>query len=260
MNFNKEVIIGLMIPACITLLLNACENLSVQSESHKNSVIFNLTVNAEKQKIFVYNVVGLERQIDGNRVSLDDFNPFFTTNALIELESNNISFNNFIITRDSNNVIFYTNETLIPKPGEIYNLKINVGNNVITGRTIIPDNFQIISPKENQIYHYSNNKFEINTKWESNKSIYGYIVDIFYHINFLELGRYNYLEYSKVVFDTSYSFISQYLPTDTVRIKVLGFDKNYYEHVFQGKESTGVNGAYGYFGSSILKTVKVIVR
>ena len=262
MNFNIKSNIPKITAIFIILLLNSCENLSDPGQAiNKNSIICTLTANVNKQRLYIYNVIGLEQRTHGGYVSLDDFNQFFTENALIKIESNSESFSNFFITQDTNNVKFYSNEDLNPKPGEVYNLKVKIGDDFITGKTIVPENFQIISPEDNKVISFLKNQFKINLKWENSRNIYGYIMEVSYHVN--PQARYidNFVYYSEVLFDTSYNFIGQdYKPTDTVRIRLLGFDENYYEHVFKGKESSGVEGAYGYFGSSILKTVNVIVR
>ena len=259
LNFNVNTKITVVVTFCFLFFSNSCENISGPGQPGiKYSIIFNLTANAEKQKFYIYNVVGLEESVI-HFGPLKDYNKFFSENAFIKIESNGNSFSDFIIRRDTNDVEFYTNEDLSPKPGEEYKLEIKIEDNTITGTTVIPEDFQIIAPKDGQVIHHSNNTFNIDLKWERKGNVYGYILDVFYHINEKQ-ALLNYLEYSEIIFDTSYSFMGQILPTDTVKIRLFGFDKNYYEHVFKGKESSGVKGAYGLFGSSVLKTVRVIVR
>ena len=70
----------------------------------------------------------------------------------------------------------------------------------------------------------------------------------------------NYLEYSEIIFDTSYSFIGQFYQQIQLKLDYLVLIRTIMNMFLKEKKVQVLNGAYGLFGSSVLKTVRVIVR
>ncbi len=258
--FNKQKYLFFGFFIIYSLFINSCKNLLDPGQPGKKySLLCNLTLNNKEQKLYLYNIVSLNENAYPLFL-LQDYDKYFAENAVININLEGQTLNNFLLKRDTNNVRYYGCDNLKLKPGEKYNLEVRIGNQLINGSTTIPEDFQIISPTENQNIYFSNYEFTIDIKWKGNKTIYGYILFITYPFYLTGTNSYHTSYFNKVVFDSSYEFKDTYLPSDKVTINLLGFDKNYYEHIFKGKESSGIKGAYGYFGSSILKTVKVIVK
>jgi hypothetical protein len=122
----------------------------------------------------------------------------------------------------------------------------------------VPDNFQLLNPTENQTFNYNNKGIvEIPIEWTQSIGSYGYIVNVIYTNN-------SDVIFSNTLTYTTYTFIQDYewtsYRTGQIKIEVLAFDKNYFDHVLRKKPSAGIEGAYGYFGSSILKSVTVNIE
>lgn len=240
-------------------MFSTCENLSDPGQPEYNySLFFNLKANSDKQKFYIYNIAPL----DGNQPGylLKDFDTYFTTGAEITIESDGIIYSDFLVETDSQDIRYYTNNNLIIHPGKEYHLKVIIADDIITGSTLAPEDFELIYPLENQVIHFTNNNLEVNYAWTKSSNSFGYLLNVLYP--FLYNGtpfNDNYF-LDQTVFDTTYFLNSTFEPVDTVFTTIAAFDGNYYNHLFKGKASSGIEGAYGYFGSSVYKKLKFIVR
>ncbi|PID63135.1 MAG: hypothetical protein CR986_00250 [Ignavibacteriae bacterium] len=172
MNKKSKSIIFLL------FLVLACEPINdFENDEFSRSILFNLTVNQDKQFIYYYKTIENEKKfhelLDGGVDSS------FIKDANISIVSSNSIFDNFIIEKSSafiDHRFHYTNiESFHPKPDTDYELKIVENGNIITGKTRTPSDFNIIYPKTNSKFSKSNDKF-IEVKWGKSKSAFGYLI------------------------------------------------------------------------------------
>lgn len=240
------------------ILFTACENLNDPGEAkYKHSLLCNLKVGISNQKIFIYDILSLEEYAYG---TLKNFDKYFNPNAQVEIESNGTVYSDFYVTADSENVRYYTSDSLNVFPGQEYKVKIIFEGETITGVTQVPAEFDILHPFENQIISYTNNSFNVTYRWEKSQFCSGYQIQVTYPFLFNGNPNPEYYFHSDQTVDTQYVFTNILRPIDTVNTIISAFDKNYYEHVYIGNESAGLTHAYGYFGSSFQKQVRFIVR
>lgn len=238
----------------------SCENLSDPGEIEiRNSVFINLMINS-KQKFFIYKTIDFKTPTDFG-YQLSDFDKYFVDDAIISLSDSLNTYENFIIERDSSDVRFYTlaqSENF--RTDTKYSLSINSNGQNISGSTFTPGDFNIISPLDNEVISFSGNKFNIGIEWSKSKNAKGYVVNISYQYYDEYFNRYLQGSLGEIIFDTSYTYSSFAAPSDSVLILIMAFDENYYNHIFEGIDKSGINGAYGYFGSSVLQSRKIWVE
>ncbi len=240
------------------IIFTACENLNDPGEpKYKHSVLFKLNSGISKQRFYVYNVVPLAEYSDGY---LKQYDKYFDPSAQISIESNGVNVFDFYVESDSQNIRYYTSDSLNVLPGKEYHLSINVGNEVISGTTKVPEAFNIISPVENQIIQYTNNELIVNYKWTKSINSYGYQIQINYAYMFGGVLYENNFPFGDNISDTLYVYKTYLEPLDTVYSLISAYDKNYFDHIYKGQESAGIQGAYGYFGSSTQTRLKYVVR
>lgn len=257
MNSKSIYKISLVIILC-AIIFTACENLNDPGEpKYKHSILFNLSSGINKQKLYIYNISSLSAASFGY---LKEYDKYFDPNVAISIESNGSIISDFYVESDSDNVRYYTSESLNVLPGNEYHLSINVGNEVISGTTKVPEAFNIISPVENQIIQYTNNELIVNYKWIKSINSYGYQIQITYAYMFGGILYENNFPFSDNILDTLYVYKTYLEPVDTVYSIISAYDKNYFEHIYRGQESAGIQGAYGYFGSSTQRRLKYVVR
>ncbi len=151
------------------------------------------------------------------------------------------------------------------KPGEIYELRIEVKGLVITGTTKVPGIFRITShPRESTIY-LSDTTY-IRLRWEKSLDAYGYIVRLISPPIEVSPGIFvrwkifiTYTDSNEAIIEPGkFNILNRYIPGRYV-INVTAIDKNlslYYE----GNMSSGLNGALGVFGSTVSDSVIVYVQ
>ena len=256
--FSSKAKTLLLISIASILLFSSCENLSDPGQPEYNySLFFNLKANSDKQKFYIYNIAPLDEYQSGY---LPEFDKYFVTDAEIQIESDGIIYSDFFVETDSQGVRYFTNNNIVIYPGIEYHLNVVIAEDIITGTTFVPSDFELTYPAENQTIHFINNKLEVDYTWTKSSNSFGYLLNVLYP--FLYNGtpfNDNYI-LDQTVFDTTYFFDSIFEPVDTVYTTIAAFDGNYYNHLFEGKASSGIEGAYGYFGSSVYKRLKFIIR
>lgn len=241
----------------------SCELTNVpKSKKQSHSLLFNLVVGQENQKFYVYRVVESEDVYASYIEKKED--RYFEKNANITLHNSNINFSSFgVQDTGSFKRSFYYSST---EPLELfantkYDISITINDTNITGETITPGNFNIISPTSNSTIklNLSKEEKELNIKWEKSNSAEGYIIKTLHKYmqqnwNDTTIYTERISKDSFVTRDTSFNFVS-YLHKGSITIDILAYDKNYHNHFVEFMQSSGVEGGYGYFGSSVLKTV-----
>lgn len=240
------------------IIFTACENLNEPGEpKYKHSILFKLNSGISKQRFYIYNVAPLAENSYGY---LKQYDKYFDPGAQISIESDGIEVVDFYVESDSQNIRYYTSDSFNVLPGKEYHLSINVGNELISGTTNVPETFSIISPVENQVIRYNNNELKVNYKWTKSINSYGYQIQISYAYIFGGIIYENNFPFSDNISDTLYIYKTYLEPVDTVYSIISAYDKNYFDHIYRGKESAGIEGAYGYFGSTVYLQNRFIVR
>ncbi len=231
-----------------------------QNKKYSHSLLFNLVVNETKQEIYIYRIVKDE--------DVDDFwgkspDVYFEKDVSITLYNPELNYNSFVLKELSNTYptarnLFYSNsESLKLYTNTKYNIDISVNSNIITGSTTTPSDFNIITPTPNSTFRLNNlrNKAGINIKWEKSSSAKGYIGKIFIHKENNDISKVSQF----ITLDTTFNW-NESFTTGKAVINIYAFDKNYYKHFIDLSQSAGIKGAYGYFGSSIKKSVTVNIE
>ncbi len=230
------------------LFLVSCESMNEPVENIEYSLISNLIVNEPVQKIFIYRTLGLSekfRDANGN----NNYRDYFSKNADITIYDDTNFPYHFKMPNDTSK--HYLNETQISIiPGKSYSISININGNKIFGETVVPNDFKIIKPMLNQ-HFINNNILDIPIQWSNSLNSMGYLIKIY--------KPFNVNPYSIILRDTSFVFKRGVIMGE-YKFEIIAFDKNFYNHIIENIPSAGIDGAYGYFGSSVLKSVKIIVE
>lgn len=248
----------------MTFLFSCTLNNEPGKTENESSVIFILVANKNVQKFHLYRTVDLEdnarRYIDSIYYQVINYSEFFIKNAKVQLESNDLYYDDFVVAEDeefsSNQKGFQyiNNDALVILPSTKYNLSINYDGINIKGETTTPDDFEIRSPKENAIMRTNaegNIAFDINLSKSNNAK--GYIITI------VELDKLYYNSYSFITSDTTYSY-RQNMSRGNYRLEILAYDENIDNYLNKDYFKSGLENAYGYFGSSVLKSINFKVR
>ncbi len=247
-------------------LIISCEPLNSPGEPEYNySILFNLIANKKNQEIFIYKVVTGDEQLSYK------LEKYFVKNAQILIGNKNWNYKHFSLIRENtyfnqSKGFHYRNiDSLELLPNSNYNLEVNINGNIIKGTTTTPEDFEIISPKNGSILTYKGRKSQnkkIKIIWNKSGSAKGYIIKTFYSysIEFND-SLYNISSVnSYITKDTTLSFNTLLQGKGILKLEVQAFDKNYYNHIIEKIPSVGIKGAYGYFGSSILKTSTILIK
>ena len=140
--------------------------------------------------------------------------------------------------------------------GQSYELTVKSGETTITGQTTIPGDFEIMTPKEEETFPLS---AEIALSWTQSEAAFGYLIEfsgppmelpITQDSTIIFRQRYNFMarDTSLVITGGSFYETGEYL------LRILAFDENYHNHKFEGLDVSGIEGGYGLFGASVLKS------
>jgi len=155
----------------------------------------------------------------------------------------------------------YYRRALNCKAGKKYYLDVKTEVGEIHGETEVPGDFEILNYRDNDTVRWKNNDLDIDLNWTKSQNAYGYIVKFR-----IEYDGYQDFPFSieRIIFSdknncriTESRIEWKYYG---IIIQVLAYDKNYYYHHFEQYDAVGVTGAYGYFGSGVLKTVKLNLK
>ncbi|MBN1408890.1 MAG: hypothetical protein JW956_13920, partial [Calditrichaceae bacterium] len=197
---------------------------------------------------------------------------FFVDNANIELFNGELFYNNFIIKElpsypgDFSKGYYYTNnDAIIFQPNTYYELKINIDGKIISGSTITPGDFEILTPAPNSIVNIKDLQTEnkLLIKWTKSSTAWGYTGKIIkdYLIMLPDTSYYGSRELSFITTDTSFVIENANILSSEghLEISISAFDENFYHHHIEMYPEAGVEGAYGYLGSSVLKSVNLSI-
>ncbi|HEX2962938.1 MAG: hypothetical protein HF300_08835 [Ignavibacteria bacterium] len=254
----------------LVLMVSGCENLNDPGPAEfNNSLLFNLVVNSrESQSVYIYRTAQLSEWTYGsyfwsnNWLDAFDkrFDYLFVQDAGVYLSGPNSDPVQFTVKTDS----LYRNkyvgpENFKPEPMKEYILSVKANKQQFTGRTFTPGDFNILMPEEGHVFTAAGYAYDLNILWTSSPRAAGYIVKI------KPLAKSsskwdNTILYRDIKADTSFSYhYDLYLmpSLDSCKVEVYAYDKNYYAHVHGKDDCAGLSGAYGFFSSSVLKSIKI---
>lgn len=225
------------------------------------SVLFNLTANADSQKIYIYRIADIKEYINN-----DNLGKYFVKTAKISLSNSVFNYSNFTvkdIPQENYNLskgAYYTNtDSLQIYPSTQYYLNININRSKIDGYVTTPGDFNIISPIPNSTVKTNDN---INFTWSSSYNAKGYIVNKTETVvirNNDSLFTY-FRKFSFLTQDTTFVYHNISPDITVIKIDVLAFDENYYNHIIKNIPGSYINGSYGYLAAMTLKSVTVNIR
>lgn len=254
-----------LIFVAITFLYSCTLNNEPGKAENESSVLFNLVANKSDQKLYLYRTAKLgeeaSRYIDSLDLKLTSYSDFFIKNAEVKLEGNDLYYNDFVVVEDDDFSYFekgfqYINNDLLEiLPSTKYNLLINYDGINIKGETTTPGDFKIISPENYARITESDdeNNVSFNIRWNKSKNAKGYFIKI------VDKSSMHNNRYSFITADTTYNF-KQSMHSGAYMLEILAYDENIDNYLIKGYNKSGLENAYGYFGSSVLKSIDFTVK
>lgn len=268
-----------IIALVLIVISSGCEDLNNPGEvKTKNSILYQLRVNAPRQQLFIYRIAGMAERRDFS--ARDMYYDFFNRNAEISLKDlQSGQSTGFMLTQDtlpgysgytSSSYAnpcqpYYTdNGPLSPEPSTDYVLSVNAGGDIITGKVTTPGDFEITAPKKSEVIRGMYDLYHYTVRWNKSPNAMGYFVRFYCPFKFRDDPVENHYPagYRDVMADTSCALeniifiFGDYILSGECTIQIEAYDNNYVQHYRNMKESVGLNGAYGCFSSSLIKEVK----
>ncbi len=249
--------------------LESCENLNDPGKiKFKNSVLFNLTTGNSKQKIYIYNTYPVNYSFEDPPPFIN-YDKFIAENAKIKIINENSEYSNFELVQEDTIFTkrYYTNASeLIIRPNQKYSIEVESNGQVIRGSTITIGSFEILSVEKVAGSSY-------NISWDKCPGTMFYQLNIIYFFKdsiiyggtriLATLSRNdNYIITTDTLFNVNYlsKIVSIDSKSDSMYITVGAYDLNTYKYFFEGIDKLNIENAYGYIGSSTVKSVKVIFK
>ncbi len=267
------------IASCILLLLQSCKSLTDPGEiEYKNSILFNLRTGNSLQQIFVYNTYPLNHAFESPPPFFNKDEAFAANAAIIISDENNI-YNDFQISyvdTISKSRCYSNKNEMFVYPNKVYSIKVSSNGQLISGNILTMGDFEITDVNET----VSSDDRVINYKvtWSKCLAARYYILNsIYYHKDSVIIGSSdgkliwgfaNIKSVNSKFMDadtlSGTNIISQQIAlsskSDSASIEVCAYDINSYNHIYKGIKKVGVENAYGYLGSSTIKTIKVKLK
>lgn len=247
-----------IIPVILLALLVSCSlNNEVGIAEDNSSVLFNIVSNGAKQKLYLYRTANVNETINRREISGEGYGKFAIKNANIILKNSNLSFPHFVLEDDSTYYekgYCYVNSTSLNiLPNQEYLLEINFDDETIFGETTTPGDFKIIYPKNNVIIKAKDDEYNVSFRvnWSKSNNAKGYIITI------TSMKLYG-SSYSFITGDTTFQ-IKRYMSWGKYKLEVLAYDKNFHKYIVEEYNQSGLENAYGYFGSSVLRSINFTV-
>ncbi len=248
----------------------SCSDISDPTKRDGASVLCQLTASQARQSLFLYRTTDIHDEGSSFFYFFPEFQnlrfvPYFIGDATVFITDDHGRRYDFQLRIDSSYGVVaksYVNvDSFAVQPEASYSLSVRTGDLSIGGRTTLPGDFQIVSPDPGRIYSTTNGELRLDLRWTRSRNAFGYIASVIIGRRILIGSPYR-DRYSYIAFDTLYSPASTFRVSsvDTCFVEVLSFDANYYNHKFRGVSNSGVTGAYGYVGSSVLQSTRLRIQ
>lgn len=256
--------------AFAVLVLISCLNTTSPKFKEEISVFAVLQQGADQHYVFVYKTYeDIEDLIETEELFIKD------AEVKVESSSQSIDYSYFYDELQYNAPSRYIDleQKVIVKPGEKYTLTVKTGIGLLTGETIVPNPIKLLAPINGSTFK---DRSILEISWEKDDTVYGYVIKLEgppYEWEWREGTIYKGRD--SFMFNTTDNSIQipgkyiryyeehwrgQYIETDRrYTIKVMGFDKNFKQHQFDGYPIAGVENGYGVFGSVVIDSVDVFV-
>jgi len=241
-------------------LFYGCEPITNSIEPEKFSVAALITNNAASQRIQIFRTASLNEQND-------DPNYYFIESAKITVEADDTSEVFYVMVSSANGNYYRPSEPTEYEPNKKYTLNIITDFGNASGSTTLPGQYSITEPNENDAYKIIYDQYikyvEINLKWTESNNSYGYIINLSYAVNQNgEKPTYVTFAYltKKTAYDINVQIPDNFVFNKPIIISIMAFDINYYNHLFRNISNAGLEGAVGYLGSAVIKSVNVFVE
>ncbi len=274
---KKNILIFLII--FVVIIFQSCENLNDPGNIElNNSALLNLRTGNCQQQLFVYNSLPLSYQFN-DPPPFTNTDEAFAENAKITISENDNNYDNFQIAYvDSNNrKRCYTNsEELIIDPYKEYSIKVESNGQIITGKIITIGDFEILNI--NQVESEDSNRFNFNVSWTKCpgarfyevKTTYFYIDSVIISFkdgqpiwDLANLIRTNlqYVDPDTIVKSNNEYSLKTIISnnSDSMIVEVGAYDNHTYNYLFEKIKKVNIENAYGYLGSSTIKSKKLIL-
>jgi hypothetical protein len=245
----------------------------------KNSILFNLRTGNMPQQLFVYNTYPLS-------YSFSDSPPFinpdeaFAGNAKITITDGKNIYNKFKLTYTdtiTKNRCYTNADEIFIYPNKEYSIEVESNGQLINGKIITIGDFEISDIKKIEGGDKDRLYFDVSWYKCSGAKYYKLISNYFYMDSvitgskdgkfvwdFVNIKRVNsfYIEIDTLtVSDNKISrTLSISLKSDSLIVYVEAYDFSSYNHYYKGIKKVGIENAYGYLGSSTIKSSKVIFK
>ncbi len=264
---NTFKILTILITA---LTLISCLNNTAPEFKEEISVFAVLQQGVDQHYVFVYKTYAdIEDLIEAEELFIKD------AGVTIENSTQSINLSYYYDELRYINQSRYIDleQKVIVKPGEKYTLTVKTGIGLLTGETIVPNPIKLLAPINGSTFK---DRSILEISWEKDDTVYGYVIKLEgppYEWEWREGTIYKGRD--SFMFNTTDNSIQipgkyiryyeehwrgQYIETDRrYTIKVMGFDKNFKQHQFDGYPIAGVENGYGVFGSVVIDSVDVFV-
>jgi len=255
----RNPMLPVLLAASSFLCLPSCDSVNTPGAFYTHSILFNLIAGRGTQECLVLKTAGLSgrsRDVSELQAEVSVTDPeghVYTFEARIDT-----------LAPDLIGSMYISRSQIWAISGQSYRLLVKTKEETITGETLVPNDFSILAPSGGDKLRVVNGKLSFIIAWTKSENAKGYIVKvtISYAISLGDgVTRKSQDSYFIDTQDTTYTFsaIAPGAPAqlDSCSIEVLAYDKNYYSYKHLNAESSGISGGYGYFASSVLKTVKV---
>ncbi|RMF54581.1 MAG: DUF4249 family protein [Calditrichaeota bacterium] len=269
MNFKKKDMYFVSTILFLMFFSIACQQSPAPEFNESVSVLCVLQANSKKQIAFVHRTTKYSTDIfqsGGKAHLIEILEPLFYYTASVSILKNDHQYD-FRIERvnvmegNYHQFVLQTDSTLI-HPGESYKLWVKTEDMEIQGNVIIPGEFRIISPVEDQHVQHGQD-VSLTISWEV--SAHAELYRIFLYSptiwspdsTLIQRGRETLLAETS---DTTVGDLMVKLDyPGEYRIKVLAFDRNFFKHYIENVDRVGLNNGYGVLGSVVADSVRFIV-
>jgi len=174
------------------------------------------------------------------------------------------TFSDTLVSKDDTSGIFFSSESLNILPLHTYYLNVSAdGMSSVEGKTIVPGNFQIVYPQQNDTI----STFD-TLLLKKSKNAGGYYIT-YYCTDSLNYHKDIRIVPQETTLDTLIKIYGVLLWEGPAVIKVAAIDTNYYQYVGKlfgfienrnAKLQEGINGGLGVFGSAVVESVNVVIK
>lgn len=242
----------LMFLFLMALCVIRCSNniTEMSSDFPDLSVICVLSTHLGFQQAYVYNTTT-------NTAERPYASELFNLDAQMTIRHQNLDISFQVQENDRGHPIYTDSPQELPiVHGHSYELTVTSGTTTIIGQTTMPGDFELMMPEEEETVPLS---VDLVLSWTESNTAFGYLIEIRDPPEEIPVSpdstvpyreRHNFMARDTFLVIPAGSFgeTGEYL------LRILAFDENYHYHKFEGLDISGIEGGYGLFGATVLKS------